>query len=295
MKRVMVRMFFRSLTLGLTTLAALSAWSLPGEAVEDPKPFQVFDGTLYSNKPDLSQYGIRPIAIAYAGKFGLDWYKQADRLPNVESVRAVAREVRQQGNVAVLDIEHWSLKGLPDSVTDSLAKYKTVLGWFQEAASNVSVGYYGSPPIRDYWRAIRHKTSREYQAWMDENDQLRPLASAVDVFFPSLYTFYPDQTGWKTYAVAQIEEARRYGNGKPVYVFLWPQYHDSNRQLGGQYLPDDYWLLQLRTAKEHADGIVIWGGWGGNNRPAGWDEHAPWWKVTKGFMKTLDAGRVSSR
>jgi len=291
----MFRTFFGFLTLGLAIWLALSASTVLGEAVEKPKPFQVFDGTLYSKKPDLSEYGIQPIAIAYAGKFGPDWYKQADRLPKVESVHAVAQEARIRGRVAVLDIEHWPLKGLPNSVTDSLAKYKAVLGWFQEAAPDVSVGYYGTPPIRDYWRAIKQKTSQEHRAWMDENDQLRPLAGAVDVFFPSLYTFYPDQTGWKTYAIAQIEEARRYGERKPIYVFLWPQYHDSNRLLGGQYLPDDYWLLQLQTAKEHADGIVIWGGWGGNNRPAEWDEDAPWWKVTKRFMKTLDSERLSSR
>jgi hypothetical protein len=132
---------------------------------------------------------------------------------------------------------------------------------------------------------MKETSTQEYQSWREENDQLRSLAGAVDVLFPSLYTMYPDQAGWRKYAIAQIEEARRYGNGKPVYVFLWPQYHESNLILGGRYLPADYWLFELMTAKEYADGIVIWGGWSSDNRPVEWDENAAWWKVTKEFMK----------
>ena len=188
-----------------------------------------------------------------------------------------------------LDIEHWPLKGSPDSVRDSLTKYMTVLDWFRTAAPGLSVGYYGVPPLRDYWRAIKETSSQERRSWMEENDQLRSLAGAVNVLFPSLYTFYPDQAGWKKYAIAQIEEARRYGNGKPVYVFLMPTYHDSNRILGGHYLPADYWLLELETAKEYADGIVIWGGWG-----AKWDDNAPWWNITKEFMKNIGQSNPSA-
>ena len=189
----------------------------------------MFDGTLYSNKPGLSVYGIRPITLAYEGNFGPDWNKHADRLPDLQAVQAVAREAQQKGHVVVLDIELWPLNGPPDSVRDSLTKYMTVLEWFREAAPGLSVGYYGAPPVRDYWRAIKDTSSQERQSWMEENDQLRSLAGAVDVLFPSLYTFYPDQAGWKKYAIAQIEEARRYGGGKPVYVFLWPQYHEITR------------------------------------------------------------------
>jgi hypothetical protein len=258
------------------------------QSLPSPKPFLVFDGTLYSNKPDFSVYGIRPITITYGQKFGPDWFKQADRLPDLPAVQAVAREAQQNGHVVALDIEHWPLTGSADAVRDSLTKYMTVLDWFRKAAPGLSVGYYGAPPVRDYWRAIKDTSSQEHRSWMAENDQLRSLAGAVDVLFPSLYTFYPDQAGWKKYAIAQIEEARRYGGGKPVYVFLWPQYHDSNRILGGRYLPADYWLLELETAKKFADGIVIWGGWDLKmNKQMTWDDSAPWWNITKEFMKNI--------
>jgi hypothetical protein len=249
------------------------------------KAFLVFDGTLYSDKPDLSVYGIRPIKVVYAQEFSPDWFKDANRLPPQSAVQAVAQKAKLRGNEVVLDIEHWPPRGSPDLVHDSLTKYMTVLDWFRVAAPGLAVGYYGLPPIRDYWRAIKGTESQEHKSWRDENDQLRSLAGAVDVLFPSLYTFYPYQPGWKKYAIAQIEEARRIGGGKPISVFLWPQYHNSNRILGGRDLPADYWLLELETAKEYADGIVIWGGWGTDNRPAKWYENASWWKLTKEFMK----------
>ena len=215
-----------SLAVGLAIWGAIFGSTGLAQSLPSLKPFLVFDGTLYSSKPDFSVHGIRPITIVYAGEFGPDWYKQAARLPDLQAVQAVAREAQQKEHGVVLDIEHWPLNGSPDAVRDSLTKYMTVLYWFRAAAPGLSVGYYGSPPIRDYWRAMKDTSSQERQSWMDENDQLHSLAGAVDVLFPSLYTFYPDQAGWKKYAIAQIEEARRYGGGKPVYVFLWPQYHE---------------------------------------------------------------------
>lgn len=260
-----------------------------------PKPFQVFDGTLYAEKPDLSSYGIQPITIVYAGKFGADWLKQSEHLPDREVVQKVAREAQEKTTPVVIDIEHWPLKGDSSQVQKSVSKYMTVLQWFKEAAPGLAVGYYGAPPLRDYWRAIRPPASKEWQAYSGDNDRLRPLAEAVDALFPSLYTFYPDQGGWVRFAYGQIAEARRYGNGKPVFAFLWPQYHDSNRALVGTYLPADYWRLELETAKQYADGIVIWGGWGSDNRPARWDDGAAWWKVTKEFIQSINAEQRDAR
>jgi hypothetical protein len=108
----------------------------------------------------------------------------------------------------------------------------------------------------------------------------------VDAIYPSLYTFYPDQDGWLKYALANISEARRYG--KPVYVFLWPQYHESDPAVAWRFIPADYWRLELETAKQYADGIVIWGGWQYSGKRLNWllewDDTAPWWIETQDFM-----------
>jgi len=259
------------------------------------KPFLIFDATLYSHKPDLSAQGLQSIMLVYAGNFGDQWHKQSNQLPNMESVKGLAREAEAKGYPVVIDIEHWSLKGSPELVKDNLQKYLTVLEWFKKSAPSLSLGYYGLPHLRDYWRAIKDKSSQDYRSWVNENDAIHPLTSAVDNYYPSLYTFYPDQDGWRRYAIAQIEEARRYGNRKPVYVFLWPQYHESNRILGGRYLPEDFWRLELETAKQYADGIVIWGGWDlKSNRQAKWNENAPWWTVTKEFMKRLQPSQPAN-
>ena len=57
---------------GLVTWVVFLGSTGLAQSPPSPKPFLVFDGTLYSNKPDLSAYGIRPITLAYAGKFGSD-------------------------------------------------------------------------------------------------------------------------------------------------------------------------------------------------------------------------------
>lgn len=257
------------------------------QALPPKKPFMVFDGTLYTGKPDLAIYGIRPISIAYTGQFGTRWYKNPDNLPDKSIVERVAGEAKVKNIPVVIDIEHWPLDRDSNQVSASLSKYMTVLQWFKEAAPGLAMGYYGAPPLRDYWKSLKSPTSKEWASFAKENDQLRPLSNAVDIIFPSLYTYYTDRGGWVRYAYAQIAEARRNSNGKPVYVFLWPQYHDSNPSLAWGYIPADFWRLQLQMAKQYADGIVIWGGWGKDNRPAKWDDNAAWWKVTKEFMKRL--------
>lgn len=256
------------------------------QSVPNKKPFLVFDGTLYGGKPNLSLHGIHPVSLAYTGQFGTQWYKNSDALPEKNIVQQVARDAQEKNAPVVIDIEHWPLVGDANQVRASVSKYMTVLQWFKEAAPGLPVGYYGAPPIRDYWKSLKSPTSKEWASFAKENDQLRPLAESVDILFPSLYTYYTDRGGWIRYAYAQIAEARRNANGKPVYVFLWPQYHDSNPSLKGVFLPIDFWRLQLQMAKQYADGIVIWGGWGTKGR-MNWDDNAAWWKVTKEFMQKL--------
>lgn len=269
-------------------VGALAGPAVQAQALPNRKPFLVFDGTLYTGKPDLSVYGIQPLSIAYTSQFGMDWYKNSERLPDKDVVQKIARQAQAKTSHAVIDIEHWPISGDdPTQVQKSLSKYMTVLQWFKEAAPGLVVGYYGSPPVRDYWKSLSSPTSREWASFAAENDRLRPLAGAVDILTPSLYTFYTDRGAWARYAYGQITEARRYGNGKPVYVFLWPQYHDSNPSLAGAYLPADFWRFQLQMAKQYADGIIIWGGWRRNNVPAKWDNNAAWWAVTKEFMKKV--------
>lgn len=287
-------------TTGLLAMLA-SAFLLPGcfersQPVESnpsgppaAKQFVLFDGTLYKDKPDLAELGFKPIRILYEGEL---WDQGANRagLPAKGRVQAIASVVRDREVPIVIDIERWPTSPTIHKVSVAAAQanvkqFATLLSGFHEAVPEISVGLYGIVPIIDYWRAIREPTTAEYRSWVGDNDLARPLVGLVDALFPSLYTFYTDRQGWVKVAVAQITEARRLAGGKPVYVFLWPQYHDSNRLLGMTYLPADYWKLELETARQYADGAVIWGGWGRNDKPAAWDEEAAWWQVTREFLK----------
>lgn len=251
--------------------------------------FLVFDGTQYENKPNLLAFGIRPVNIVYVSSFWNDWHNHPpgrDELPDRKVVEQIANQSSKSGMLTVIDIEHWPLRGDEKTVESSVVKYSTVLRWFKAAAPGIRIGLFGALPIPDYHRAQKSLQDSDYKKWQAENDRLAPLAKEVDVIFPAIYTYFPDQVAWREFAVANIREARRYG--KPVYVFLWPQYSERNKKLAHRLLPSDYWQLQLKTVHEYADGLVIWGGWDSARwQPAIWDEDAHWWWQTKQFMKEL--------
>jgi hypothetical protein len=275
-------------------LVLVGLWVADRPVIQDPataatvsRKFIVYDATLYKNKPSLVAYSVHPITLLYESRFFT-----ADQLvtamPAEQTVRSLASTLRNETEPVVIDIERWPLKGDAATVQATVAKFLLVLSWMKSEAPNMQVGAYGTVPLPDYWRAIRDPASEEYKAWQQDNDRLDKIATHVDALFPSIYTFYTDQKGWVTYAVAQIAEARRKANGKPVYAFLWPQYHESNLLLSQQPLDPDYWELELNTVYQHADGVVIWGGWGANG-PEPWKEEALWWQVTKRFLTRIDS------
>ncbi len=251
------------------------------------RPFIVFDATLYKNKPSFSDYPVlRPITVLYEWPLFLTGQSSA-ALPSEQRVRSAVKDLREASDPVVLDIERWPLKGDAQAVKMSVGKLLMVLSWIKQEMPSAKIGTYGTVPLPDYWRAIRGRTNAEFQAWQGDNDRLDELLPSMDALYPSIYTFYSDRQGWVTYAIAQIEEARRKANGKPVYPFLWPQYHESNYLIGLKPIEPDYWELQLNTVSQYADGVVIWGGWG-KHEPEPWNEDAPWWQVTKRFMNQID-------
>lgn len=251
------------------------------------RPFIIFDATLYKNKPSFAGFPVRPVTLLYEARL-FSGSHSPTAMPSENTVRSIGKELSAAPTPVIVDIERWPLKGDAQTVKANADKLSTILSWIKAEAPNIQVGAYGTVPLNDYWRAIRGPGSKDHSAWQQDNDRLEELATHLDALYPSLYAFYPDRQGWVTYAVAQLTEARRKAGGKPVYAFLMPVYHESNRQLGLHPVEPDYWDLQLSTVAQHADGVVIWGGWG-TKGPEPWDEDAPWWQVTKRFMSRLNS------
>ena len=244
----------------------------------------------------LAQHGIPRITMVYTGRLWPHTKSSQQRkdLPNQETVEAIAKEISPNLRTLVaFDIEHWPLdirktafKDSDDILSGDFAqaeesreKLIQILRWAKAANPSLKYGYYSCVPIRDYFTPVG-KDPGKLKQWQAANDVLLPLADAADVLFPSLYTFYEDQKGWQQYARGVIGEAKRLAKGKPIYVFLWPRYHGSNKALGNRLVAGDFWGIQLETVySEGVRGIVIWGA----SREK-WEPEAQWWQETQAFM-----------
>jgi hypothetical protein len=174
------------------------------------------------------------------------------------------------------DLEEWTLYGSPADLDTRIQKHLQAISIARQTAPTLRFGFYGVVPTAPYWPIVLNKAD-ELTAWRDLNERSRVIARQVDFLFPSLYTFYDDPRGWELSARAVLMEAKRYG--KPVYPFLWPHFHNSNRALWGTMISREFWRRELEVCRECADGVVLWGGF-----TELWDEEAPWWLETKSFL-----------
>ncbi len=173
-------------------------------SIECVAKFEIYDATLYKNKPMLNSFNINSIPIIYETHF-FGNNKNIHAIPDNKHIEKIVSGLKNKDyKLIVLDIERWPVRGKIKVVNESLLKYKKVIKIIREAGIKKEVGYYGMLPIRDFWRSIKGEGSKDYLSWKNENDILRTLADDVDVFYPSLYTFYSNEEKWKIYASAQI-------------------------------------------------------------------------------------------
>jgi hypothetical protein len=266
-------------------LCFLTAVGTPLLSAPSRRHVPIYEAMLFSGKPDLVGYGVRHIRIVDSHEL---WKPggNTNAVPGGEELEKIVAGGPASGNLLVVDIEEWSLGAA--QAAESIKKYILTLDRLRSAAPNWRLGLYGVLPERDYWRAIRPPKDPQYRDWQSDNDRAASIASHVDILFPSLYTFYPDQDGWVRYATANLREARRLAHGKPVYCFLWMQYHNSSDR-AYQLLGADYWRRELETCQQFADGVVIWGGFtltGGKFQPLPWEDNAPWWRATLEYLRS---------
>lgn len=252
----------------LAALALAPAASAPGKT---PSPFQLFDGLLHRGKPQLQYLGLRP--IRWVGDVWRAGRSQAQ--VDEEGVHAALRTVPPGTGALYLDVEAWPVLGQSAAKrAQNIRQLLRVAELTRATLPRAQFGFYGLPPAVTYWPLVEDRPA-EYADWLESNRLLEPLAAACDFVLPSLYTFYRDRRGWLKYADATLSAARSYG--KPVYPFLWFEYHDSNPLLRGLEVDTDAWLEQLRFCRTRADGLVLWGGY-----QQGWNANAAWWRAVRG-------------
>jgi hypothetical protein len=243
--------------------------------------FDARNAMRFANLPDLRPHGLKDVTVVYASEL---WPKNSPRSePDISYIqsRAIPRVRKKAADLVVIDVEHWDLAGTSsDRIDRNIRRYVTLLETFRANLPGIRHGLYSMIPVRNYWTPVKGKPAA-MSDWRAENERLKPIAEASDIIFPSLYTFYDDRDGWLTYAKANMEEAKRYG--RPIYPFLWPQYHESWKPIDR-----DFWRLQLETVFDNADGMVIWTPAKGRPR---WNPEAPWWQETVDFLNASGLSR----
>lgn len=268
------RTFLSSLCLlGAAGYTAANSRAAAGAA---PQGFLIFDGLLYSPMPDLRSQGMPKLLGA-----GTTWS------PNVShdevdpaGIKTAVEFLRRYTRNYYFDLEEWTVSGAPREVIDAnIRKLVRTAEIARRSAPDMKFGFYDMAPRSTYWPVVLNKADALAE-WWGINRRSAIIAAKVDYLFPSLYTFYDDPSGWELAALATLKEARQYN--KPVYPFLWPEFHDSNKKLAGTQVPREFWRRQLEVCRQHADGLVLWGGF-----KQLWDEEAPWWVETKLFVNSL--------
>lgn len=232
--------------------------------------FPVFDALLHTGKPDLARSGLQPLpAVADIWRRGVD-RQEVDP----DGVRSALQRLPHGTQQFFIDIENWPLLDAQSAQRRAtIDKLVTVARIARQSTGGMKFGLYGIGPTTTYWPLVEHRPQQRAD-WEECNRQLDRLAPDIDYVFPSLYTFYDDRQGWLTYARETIAAARRYG--KPVYPFLWFEYHDSNLLLRNRDVDTDAWAEEIRFCRAHADGVVLWGGYRRK-----WSESAAWWQTVR--------------
>jgi hypothetical protein len=270
-----------SLSVGAMLFASAPASAEDQVAALAGVPFNARDAMKQINKPDLSGYGLDRVTVAYENSL---WPAGASKLQpdtNYIAKSYIPKIKNSNPDVVIIDIETWKLRtySTATEVSEFITKFKKVISVFRTNLPNTKIGVYLWMPERNWLAPCGDPKKRVSRtaSWHNRNLRLQPLADAVDIIVPSLYTFYGDAASiacWPNYAKANIAEARIFG--KPVWAFLWMKYHTDHTK----YIPTAFWRTQLETVYSLADGFVLWSKSGAET----WSSTTPWWVETKNFL-----------
>jgi len=258
------------------------------------KEFRVFNAIEYAGTPDLSNYGIKPINVIYEGSLNdpPSSFSKVRRYSSVKVNRAAKLAAQRQGTLVVLDMETWGWSA------DAMRKYSEVIHDFRSANPSSKISMFGVMPTHGYllYNAFSGNKPHLVDVWEKLQPIAAPVTSKVDALTPSVYTMGPDADAWAKEAKLMVNRARQAAPGKPVYVFVWPQYYAGSAgckpgSINARFLPSAVWRNELETLYPIADGVILWSPpWvcSGNSRIVTrprFSSDMPWFEETLKFMK----------
>jgi len=243
---------------------AIAAACFAGKSLASSRPFTVYDNLFYQGKPNTAPAGLIASNILYEEAI---WPHKVNygKLPERSVFEATVLKSLTNPGPLVLDIEHLPLKGDATTVAQHLHTLEKLADWAREAAPGRKVGFFGTNTLQKIDPANLADARR--------------LGRHVDAVFPELYTHGSDQDNWKKDALAAVAEAHSVAPGKPVYLYLWPQYVTGSKHQFEYFSADD-WQFELSTSRDIANGVVLW-----SPSRFKWDDASGWWEATQKFLR----------
>jgi len=211
-----------------------------------------------------------------------------DNLPNFPAIKALAQSTLPQPTVPLtFDIEVWPYSPTA-SLNTTIANLIAVVDTFKKVNPLTPVGYYGVIPNQAYqWSNIDPVNNPSgYSNWKSINTSMKSVAKKIDIFFPSFYAYDTDTVSWRKMVDSTVAVTKRYYTGKPIYAYIYPQYHQSSTSLSLTFIDTDRWMYQLEMLYKRIDGCVIWtSATAADGSTISWDPNGmAWWRKTKEFM-----------
>ena len=223
-------------------------------------------GAIGSNaKSYLKQIGAEEVGFLDEGQFIAktgDKYFLNLALLQQEINRAVPDKNRKGIVYINLEMPFPDMQGKDNRLAMKAMDYcLAVLKYAKKARPNIKWGFYAIP-FTSVWDAN--------QEFFNAQNKFAPLLKECDIFFPSLYTFYSDPAVLLVngnYLNYNLDGVIRLGMKykKPVYIFMWHRYHNSNQKESMKEIPDNIWKDQIETVASQnvngkfVDGILWWG------------------------------------
>ncbi|MBO0852397.1 MAG: hypothetical protein J2P18_01355 [Nocardia sp.] len=242
--------------IGALALLLLNAACAAPSAHRGPRSsFNLFDNTHYTDV-DL---GLPKSNILYEQSPIANSVKQG-KAPDEQTFKQQVREHNTAPGPFVMDFENLYLKGADAEKHCELLI--AMADWAHQAAPGKAIGYYGVLDNVDSQHMYLEKK----------------LAPHEDAYFPTMYTFNDDRAGWTSRLTRDVELAKQVDASKPMYPYVWPQYHEGTPN-ALRFIDADYWTFQLNTLRKYASRAVIWSSTGPNTSTG-------WVQATKRFAES---------